>query len=149
MTDERWTTPEGIAAARGRLEDAIDGYERPAAYALGLTVSGRTGPGAVFPLVNRGENFLPAVVLATVCGHVRGTATYVLDETRLQEAIDLLAPAEACTVYGHPNLAAWRRVRADVADRPDAQVVAVFLGDLQRSGADGPFERLLRRALDR
>ncbi len=149
MTDERWTTPGEIAAARGRLEDAIDGYERPAAYALGLTVSGEADPGAAFPRVNRGENFLTAVVLATVCGHVRGTATYVLDEKRLQEAIDLLAPAEACTAFDHPNLAAWRRVRADVADRPDAQVVAVFLGDLQRSGADSRYERLLRNALDR
>ncbi len=73
MTDERWTTTEEIAAARERLEDAIDGYERPAAYALGLAVPGE--PGATFPLVNRGANFLPAVVLATVCRHVRGTAT--------------------------------------------------------------------------
>ena len=149
MTDERWTTTEGIAAARERLERAIDGYERPAAYALGLTVEGDATVGEVFPRVNRGDNFLPAVVLATVCGHVRGTATYVLDEERLQEAIDLLAPAEACTAYDHPNLAAWRRLRAEVADRPDAQVVAVFLGDLQPSAADGPYEQLLREALDR
>ena len=147
MTDVRWTTTEEIAAARERMEDAIDGYERPVAYALGLTVAG--DPGAVFPLVNRGTNFLPAVVLATVCGHVRGTATYVLDGQRLQEAIDLLAPAEACTAYDHPNLAAWRRVRAEVAERPDVQVVAVFLGDLQPSPTDGPHERLLRSALDR
>lgn len=149
MTDERWTTTEEIAAARGRLEDAIDGYERPAAYALGLTVPGEAGTGAVFPLVNQGANFLPAVVLATVCGHARGTATYVLDEEQLQEAIDLLAPAEACTAYDHPNLAAWRRLRAERADRPGAQVVAVFLGDLQPSAADGPYEQLLRDALDR
>ena len=147
MTDARWTTTEEITAARERLEDAIDGYERPAAYALGLAVPGE--PEAVFPLVNQGANFLPAVVLATVCGHVRGTATYVLDGQRLQEAIDLLAPAEACTAYDHPNLAAWRRLRAEVTDRPDAQVVAVFLGDLQPSATDGPYERLLRSALDR
>ena len=88
-------------------------------------------------------------MLATVCGHARGTATYVLDEERLQEAIDLLAPVEACTAYDHPNLAAWRRLRAEVADRPDAQVVAVFLGDLQPSPADGPGEQTLRNALGR
>jgi hypothetical protein len=146
VTDERWTTTEEITAAREGLEDAIDGYERPAAYALGLAVPGE--PEAVFPLVNQGANFLPAVVLATVCGHVRGTATYVLDGQRLQEAIDLLAPAEACTAYDHPNLAAWRRLRAEV-DRPDAEVVAVFLGDPQPSATDGPYERLLRKALDR
>ena len=140
--------PAEIAAARQRMEDAIEGYERPAAYALGLT----DGPGAeaadVFPRINRGENLLPAVVLATVCGHVRGTATYLLDERQLQEAIDLLAPAEACTGYDHPNLAVWRQIRAASTDRPDAQVVAVFLGDLQPTSTDGPYEQLLRTALD-
>ena len=145
MTDERWTTTEEITAARERLEDAIDGYERPAAYALGLAVPGE--PEAVFPLVNQGANFLPAVVLATVCGHVRGTATYVLDGQRLQEAIDLLAPAEACTAYDHPNLAVWRRVRAEAADRPGARVVAVFLGDLELTPTEGRYERLLREAV--
>ncbi|WP_448618077.1 hypothetical protein [Geodermatophilus sp. URMC 65] len=83
MTDERWTTPEEIAAARERMEAAIDGYERPAAYALGQAGEIGAAAGDVFPLVNSSANFLPAVVLATVCGHVRGTATYVLDEQRL------------------------------------------------------------------
>ncbi len=147
MTDERWTTPQEIATARERMEAAIDGYERPAAYALGLAGEDRAAAGDVFPLVNSGANFLPAVVLATVCGHARGTATYELDEQRLQQAIDLLAPAEACTDYDHPNLAAWRRVRAELADRPAAQVVAVFLGDLEPSPGDGPHERLLRSAV--
>jgi hypothetical protein len=146
VTDERWTTTEQIAAARERLENAIEGYERPAAYAVGLTVDGDASAGEVFPRVNRGENFLPAVVLATVCGHVRGTATYLLDEQRLQEAIDLLSPAEACTAYDHPNLAVWRRVRAEAADRPGARVVAVFLGDLEPSPTEGRYERLLREA---
>ena len=148
MTDERWTTPAEIAAARQRMEDAIEGYERPAAYALGLTDGPGAGAADVFPRINRRENFLPAVVLATVCGHVRGTATYLLDERQLQEAIDLLAPAEACTEYDHPNLAVWRQIRAAAADRPDARVVAVFLGDLQPTSTDGPYEQLLRTALD-
>ena len=146
VTDERWTTTEEIAAARERLENAIEDYERPAAYAVGLTVDGDASAEEVFPRVNRGENFLPAAVLATVCGHVRGTATYLLDEQRLQEAIDLLSPAEACTAYDHPNLAVWRRVRAEAADRPGARVVAVFLGDLEPSPTEGRYERLLREA---
>ena len=147
MTDERWTTPEEIAAARERMEAAIDGYERPAAYALGQAGEDGAAAGDVFPLVNSGANFLPAVVLATVCGHVRGTATYVLDEQGLQRAIDLLAPAEACTDYEHPNLVAWRQVRAELATQPSAQVIAVFLGDLEPSPTDGPYERLLRDAV--
>ena len=147
MTDERWTTAEEIAAARERMEAAIGGYERPAAYALGQAGEDGAAAGDVFPLVNSGANFLPAVVLATVCGHVRGTATYVLDEQRLQRAIDLLAPAEACTDYEHPNLVAWRQVRAEMANQPSAQVIAVFLGDLEPSPTDGPYERLLRDAV--
>jgi hypothetical protein len=147
VTDERWTTPEEIAAARERMEAAIDGYERPAAYALGQAGEDGAAAGDVFPLVNSGANFLPAVVLATVCGHVRGTATYVLDEQRLQRAIDLLAPAEACTDYEHPNLVAWRQVRAELANQSSAQVIAVFLGDLEPSPTDGPYERLLRDAV--
>ncbi len=147
VTHERWTTVEELAAARKRLEEAIDGYEPPAAYALGLIRDGDGAAEEVFPRVNRGGNYLPAIVLATVCGHVRGTATYVLDEQRLQEAIELLAPAEACTAMEHPNLAAWRQVRAELADRPDARVVAVFLGGLEPSAADGPYERLLRSAV--
>jgi hypothetical protein len=147
VTDERWTTPEEIAAARERMEVAIEGYERPAAFALGLAGEDGAAAGGVFPRVNSGANFLPAVVLATACGHVRGTATYVLDEQGLQRAIDLLAPAEACTELDHPNLAAWRQVRAEMADRPGAQAVAVFLGDLEPSPTDGPYERLLRDAV--
>ena len=147
VTDERWTTPEDLASARERLEAAINGYERPAAYALGLAGADGAAAEDVFPRVNSGGNFLPAVVLATVCGHVRGTATYALDEQRLQQAIDLLAPAEACTDLDHPNLAAWRQVRAELADRPGAQVVVVFLGDLEPSPTDGPYERLLRSAV--
>jgi hypothetical protein len=147
VTDERWTTPEEIAAARERMEAAIDGYERPAAYALGQAGEDGAAAGDVFRLVNSGANFLPAVVLATVCGHVRGTVTYVLDEQRLQRAIDLLAPAEACTDYEHPNLVAWRQVRAELANQPSAQVIAVFLGDLEPSPTDGPYERLLRDAV--
>ena len=80
MTEERWTTPQEIATARERMEAAIDGYERPAAYALGLAGEDGAAAGDVFPLVNSGANFLPAVVLATVCGHARGTATYELDQ---------------------------------------------------------------------
>ena len=147
MTDERWTTAEEIAAARERMEAAIDGYERPAAYALGLAGEDGAAAGDVFPLVNSGANFLPAVVLATVCGHVRGTATYVLDDQRLQRAIGLLAPAEGCTDYEHPNLVAWRQVRAELANQPSAEVIAVFLGDLAPSPTDGPYERLLRDAV--
>ena len=42
----------------------------------------------------------------------------------------------------------WRQIRAASTDRPDAQVVAVFLGDLQPTSTDGPYEQLLRTAVE-
>jgi hypothetical protein len=38
-----------------------------------------------------------------------GTTARPLQEDQLAQAIELLAPAEACDAYDHPDLAAWRR----------------------------------------
>ncbi|APU16770.1 MULTISPECIES: hypothetical protein [Actinoalloteichus] len=133
---EQWSTPDAIATARGLLEQALPGWRRPAAYGLGHLVDGD----AVFPVVNVGEHFLPAVVLATVCGHSAGTAVYELDAAGLDEAIMMLSPAEACSDYDHPNLAAWRDIRTDLAHN-DGQAIAVFVGDLEDPTVDDRDER--------
>lgn len=135
MTDA-WETTEKITAAREEFEGAIEGYAPPAAYAVGV---GTVGPsGAVldtrYPVVNCGEHHLPAAVVATVVGHVSGTATYPLTGEALVRAIGLLAPAEACPDYDHPNLAAWRAL-VGLAEAPaplggDRVFVASFIGDL-------------------
>ena len=50
-------------------------------------------------------------ILALVTGHRRGDGTYLLTRNRLQAAIWLLEPAEAATIYKHPNLESWRAAR--------------------------------------
>ena len=65
---------------------------------------------------------LPAAVMASTLGHDGSTAAVPLGAEQLDAAIAGLAPAEACPAYDHPNLAAWREVRASGAD-----AVAVFI----------------------
>jgi hypothetical protein len=67
------------------------------------------------------------VVLGTVCGHAAGSASYLLDVARLDRALDMLAPAEAETSQPHPNLWAWRRLRANLS--ADDVLVAIFDAD--------------------
>lgn len=127
MTAERWRTHAEILAVLARFEGLVTGYVPPAAYAIGLLPAVPRSAAEVFPMVSDGGRRLPASVLATVCGHVRGTATYRLTRAQLSDAIERLAPAEACTDYDHPNLVAWRAVAARAEQRTDAVIVAVFV----------------------
>jgi hypothetical protein len=140
---DRWETPEDIAAAKSRFVKAIPGYEPPAAYGVGTVDSTGT---IVFPRVNSGDHPLPAVVLATACGHQRGTRTYELSEDDLGRAIDLLAPAEACDAYEHPNLAAWRELRRSATGASRHR--AVFVASLADPVAD-EWDAAFRGALPR
>ncbi|HEU4946520.1 MAG TPA: VOC family protein [Kribbella sp.] len=127
VENKRWSTKEDIAAALAALEEAIPGWTRPTAYGLGLS----RGDDTAFPVVNVNDHLLPAVVLATICGHTAGTATYQLSDADLASAIALLEPAEACLDYDHPNLQAWRQLRQE-----SGQLVAVFVGRLDDPVAD-------------
>jgi hypothetical protein len=72
------------------------------------------------------------VVLATVCGHVAGNATYVFDAAMFDRAIELLTPAEVCTAFDHPNLWSWRELRTGGEEK----FVAMFVNDLTESPVD-------------
>ena len=126
-----WSTPEGLAAIRTALADSIEGWEPPVAYAVGIS-SASSSPELEFPHVNGpgGSHGLPAVVLAKLLGHTRGSATYELSRSQLEAAIETLKPAEACTTVDHPNLAAWREVLAELGSNPARTAYAVFVGDL-------------------
>ena len=113
MVEERWSTPDEIAAARARFEAAIPGWRDPAVYAVGR----RTGDGVEFARINTSVHRLPAVILATVAGHATGSASYILDLGTFDRAIALLTPAEADTSQDHPNLWAWRRLTAVLGSR--------------------------------
>ena len=137
--DERWSTPEEITAARLRLAAAIPGYQEPTAYGVGRLV----GDEVEFFRVNTSVHRLPAVVLATVCGHHRGCASYVVSRDAFDRAIGLLAPAEADTSQPHPNLWAWRHARTALG--ADERVVVVFDAD-PGVATDDPFVLALRAA---
>jgi len=134
-----WRTPEELAAARETIAASIEGWKPPAAYAVGLT-SATSSAEYEFPVINVGDHYLPAVVLAKTIGYANGTATHVLSVAELSHAVDGLAPAEACTTMDHPNLWAWREFLAEVESNPFRGIVAVFIGDLGdpvSSEADG------------
>ena len=62
----------------------------------------------------------------------------------LDRAIALLAPAEACTDMPHPNIAAWREVRAELP--ADGYATAVFADDLTAPTSDPYVQALLDAA---
>lgn len=141
---EQWVTEEDIHAARTRLEEGHPGWERPAAFAVGRERDGELH----FPLVNvpGAMHGLPSVVLGRVLGHTSGTAVYDLGADGLRAAERGLAPAEACTVFDHPNLFAWRDLLADLRDTD--RLFAVFV----RDPADPPVDdrdRAFRRAAEK
>jgi hypothetical protein len=137
---EWWETTDELAAARRRFTEAIDGYEPAAICGVGRV---GTDGGATFSHVNVvAEHRLPAVVLATVCGHVRGAGSYSMTAADLDRAIDLLAPAEACTAVDHPNLREWRALRAEPTESSPPYVV-VFVADLAAPSIDR-FDEALR-----
>ncbi|RKS09950.1 hypothetical protein DFP74_5695 [Nocardiopsis sp. Huas11] len=138
---EQWATKEEIIAARERMEASHPGWERPAAFAVGVVRDGETS----FGLTNAGGNYFPAIVLARAVGHASGTATYPLSRGQLETAVAELSPAEACTEFRHPNLVHWRELLDEVADR-GGQFVAVFVGDLDDPPVD-EHDRALRAAV--
>ncbi len=136
---ERWATPDEIATARARFEAAIPGWRQPAVYGVGR----RVGGDIEFARVNTSVHRLPAVILATVCGHTTGPASYTIGVDGLDRAIALLSPAEADTSQPHPNLWAGRRVRETLGDTDE--VVAVFDEDSSEP-TDDPDVLAMRKA---
>lgn len=137
---EQWHTIADLDAARDRFEAAIPGWRRPAAFGIARLVAGRP----VFTRVAVGDGHLPAVVLATVCGHTGGSASYSLAPAALDRAIALLCPADACTELEHPNLRAWRTLRPQLSLGEHA--IAVFADDLSEPAADPHVSAMLAYA---
>ena len=123
---ERWETREEVLAARLRYESAIPGWKCPRLYGVGVR---RQREAIWFPFICHGDHPLPAVIMATLCGHRSGSASYELTVGQLDDAIKRLAPAEACKDWDHPNLAAWREIRTCLDAHPQWTVVAVFDAD--------------------
>lgn len=125
-----WSTREGLTAIAEHLGSRIEGYATPAAFAVGITPASSSAE-IEFPHIHvtHGRPSIGAAVLATVLRHSHGTGTYDLTTAELEAAIEALAPASACTDLPHPNLAAWREIRAEAQSNPARSMVAVFVGD--------------------
>ena len=96
-----------LFAMRRSFEDALAGYESPDLYGVGYLDEDAWR----FPVTNAdGQHRLPAAVLARVLGYRSGTRTLAMSRKQLVEAVELLAPAEACTEMAHPNLWSWREL---------------------------------------
>ena len=121
--NERWTTKEEVHDACQRHEATIPGWQCPRLFGLGLKRQSRD---SWFPFVCHGDHPLPAVILAIVVGHRGGTCGHGLGLQELDQAITLLAPAEACRDFTHPNLAAWRLLRQEAEGLTDPKLIAVF-----------------------
>lgn len=135
-----FTTVEQITADLERLEASLDGYRRPAAYALGVATIAENGDvlDVSYPQVNVGQHNYTAVALAQAVGHVSGTATYQITAVQLAAASKTIEPALGVEIP-HPNAAAWSACAA-LAVTPALggrrQLVASYLGSLEDAPID-------------
>lgn len=125
-----WSTPQDLTAAYETVAASIEGWQRPAAHAVGLTSATSTQDYEFGHVNGAGEGPLPGVIMAKTVGHVSGSGTYPIGLTELRHALAALAPAEGVTSVPHPNLAAWRRMVLELETNPARELVAVFVGDL-------------------
>jgi 2,3,4,5-tetrahydropyridine-2-carboxylate N-succinyltransferase len=97
-------TIDNFKALVARIESQPE-YRRPAAFAVGLasfSMAAIDKPGVVgsptkildtwFPLVNFGENFGAAAVLASLTGYRNGTKSYYLNQEQIEEGLEHFSP---------------------------------------------------------
>ena len=128
------TTAEDFADRVAAIE-ASDGYQRPAAFAVGVATVAPSGKvlDTSYPVVNLEENFAAAAVIAAAVGHAKGTATYLLDAAALDAILVEFVPFEG-DGQPHPNVDALKLARrtldAPVAAGGTRVVVVAFIGAL-------------------
>ncbi len=132
---EAWTTTDQINAARDSIEATLAGYERPAAFAVGIATVGPSGAtlDTWYPHTNLGDSFLTAAVLAREIGYRRGTTVIELTADQLAAVVTGLEPAQGVPGLAHPNLAAFGALASLAGTRRPGgtrRLVAAFIGDL-------------------
>ena len=124
--------------------EAKSGYQRPAAFAVGLANVSRFERvlDSYYPFTNLAEGFAAAAVLAKVTGWKTGSGSYELEPEQLNEAIRLLAPGEADGVPDL-NIEALRMALAALSKDDQAfraqrsrRAVVSFIGDLADQPTD-------------
>ena len=143
----RLTTVEEFTAHVASIESRA-GHERAAAFAIGFATLAPSGKvlDTAFPVVNLGENFGAAAVLADVAGRLNGTGAFSLSVEQLDAAIAAFAPFDG-DGSSHPNIDAVKAVRSAVDAAPllggTRQPVVVFIGALT-DAPTGPSDVYLR-----
>jgi hypothetical protein len=132
-------TEDELFQFRDDVIATLGDFEEPVGYGVAVVEAA----GARFPVVNAdGLHRLPAAVLASVLGYRSGTCTLAMSREQLDESIERLAPAEACTAWDHPNLWSWRELRTSAGD--DERFVVVFVGHRDDRASDDA-QRAFRR----
>ena len=124
--------------------EAENGYERPAAFAIGLANVSRFGRvlDSYYPCTNLAEGFAAAAILSRVVGRKAGGGSFELEPAQLSEALKLLAPLEAAE-EPDLNIEALRMALAAVSKDDRAfrsqrsrRAVVSFISELADQPAD-------------
>lgn len=126
------------------------GYQRPAAFAVGLAHLGIPLDGANgqkildtwYPVVNLAENFGSAAVLAQVTGYKAGAKTHYLSIDQVERALGHFAPFLDDGKY-HANIAVLQALKQSLLASKSIngvevprQVVVTFIADLTHKPVD-------------
>jgi 2,3,4,5-tetrahydropyridine-2,6-dicarboxylate N-succinyltransferase len=128
--------------------EARPGYQKPAAYALGVATVAPSGKvlDTAYSTVNRAENYGAAAVFADAVGHVSGTSTYRLDEAQLRQMLQHFAVFDGDGNV-HPNIDAARTAQSiaklPVGANGTRVPVIAFIGELTDKPIDA-FDVYLR-----
>lgn len=95
---------------RSSLLVAMPGLEEMPGFVVGIRDA--ASDAVRFPANTSAGHPLPGWILALVTGWRRGESTLEMSVGELDPAIALLSPAESATMFNHPNLEAWRSIRA-------------------------------------
>jgi 2,3,4,5-tetrahydropyridine-2,6-dicarboxylate N-succinyltransferase len=127
-------------AAHVSAIEAQPTYVRPAAFALGVATVAPSGKvlDTAYPVVNFGENFGSAAVLAGLSGYLGGTSTHRLTGAQLDEALAVFAAFDG-DGKSHPNIEALRSIRS-LLDQSclngERVAVVAFIGALSDAPVD-------------
>lgn len=117
-------TVEGIHEAIDALNKKLSNFTPPLYHGSGvMSLDGEIH----IEISNQSGHDFPAMLLAAICGYREGDHIYTFAVDQLELAIRLMAPAEKCRAFQHPNIAAWRRIVKTVEASESEQAIVFFI----------------------
>ena len=123
MALHNMSTVDSIKNAIIGVENLMDGFIRPRLHGSGIL---EPDGGILVEMVNNEGHDFPAMLLGALCGYSSGDVAFEMTVEQIDIAIGAMAPAEDCTDFQHPNIAAWRRIAARLREDKNARAIAVF-----------------------